>query len=89
MSVESGPFQDKFKEFGSEFSHLLEPNEQDNNTQNQNVKALLDKRKSYREITARIKSMSTSEGADAKDTVDGSAASPFTSIKPETRCTNP
>lgn len=75
----------EFKEFGSEFSHLREPNEQDNNTQDQNVKELLDKGKSYREIAgilgisksmvgkiaARIKSMSTSQGADNKDTVDG------------------
>ena len=75
----------EFKEFGSEFSHLREPNEQDNNTQDQNVKELLDKGKSYRDIAgilgisksmvgkiaARIKSLSTSEGADSKDTVDG------------------
>ena len=74
-----------FKEFASEYSHLREPNEQDNNTQEMNVKELLDKGKSYREIAsalgiskslvgkiaARIKSVSTSEAADAKDNVDG------------------
>ena len=74
-----------FKEFASEFNHLREPNEQDNSTQDQNVKELLDKGKSYREIAgilgiskslvgkiaARIKSMSTSQGQDAPDKVDG------------------
>ena len=74
-----------FKEFASEYSHLREPNEQDSNTQDQNVKELLDKGKSYREIAAilgisksmvgkiaaRIKSVSTPEGKDSKDTVDG------------------
>ena len=74
-----------FKEFASEYNHLREPSEQDNNTQDQNVKELLEKGKSYREIAgilgisksmvgkiaARIKPVSTSEGADTKDTVDG------------------
>ena len=74
-----------FKEFASEYSHLREPDEKDNNTQDQNVKELLDKGKSYREIAgilgisksmvgkiaARIKSVSTAEGGDAKDAVDG------------------
>ena len=74
-----------FKEFASEYSHLREPDEKDNNTQDQNVKELLDKGKSYREIAgilgisksmvgkiaARIKSVSTADGGDAKDAVDG------------------
>ena len=74
-----------FKEFASEYSHLREPDEKDNNTQDQNVKELLDKGKSYREIAGilgisksmvgkiatRIKSVSTAEGEDAKDAVDG------------------
>ena len=74
-----------FKEFASEYNHLREPSEQDNNTQDQNIKELLDKGKSYREIArtlgiskslvgkiaARIKSMSTPGNADAPDTVDG------------------
>ncbi len=73
-----------FVEFASEYSHLREPSEQDNNTQEQNVKELLDKGKSYREIAgilgisksmvgkiaAKLKSMSTAEGEDTKDTVD-------------------
>ena len=74
-----------FREFASEYSHLREPDEKDTNTQDQNVKELLDKGKSYREIAgilgisksmvgkiaARIKSVSTAEGEDAKDAVDG------------------
>jgi len=74
-----------FQEFASEYNHLREPDERDNNTQDQNVKELLDKGKSYREIAgilgisksmvgkiaARLKSVSTAEGGDAKDTVDG------------------
>lgn len=74
-----------FKEFASEYSHLREPDEKDTNTQDQNVKELLDKGKSYREIAGilgisksmvgkiatRIKSVSTADGGDAKDAVDG------------------
>lgn len=74
-----------FKEFASEYDHLRQPSEQDSNTQDQNVKELLDKGKSYREIArtlgiskslvgkiaARIKSMSTPESKDTSDTVDG------------------
>ena len=74
-----------FKEFASEYDHLRQLSEQDTNTQDQNVKELLDKGKSYREIArllgiskslvgkiaARIKSMSTPESKDASDTMDG------------------
>ena len=74
-----------FVEFASEYSHLKEPSEQDSKTQDQTVKELLDKGKSYREIAAilgisksmvgkiaaRIKSMSTAGSEDVKDAVDG------------------
>ncbi len=73
-----------FVEFASEYGHLREPSEQDNNTQDNNVKELLDKGKSYREIAgilgisksmvgkiaARIKSVSTAGSEDVKDIVD-------------------
>ena len=75
----------EFREFASEYNHLREPNEQDNKTQDENVKELLDKGKSYREIAgilgiskslvgkiaARLKSVSTPENKAAKDAVDG------------------
>ena len=75
----------EFKEFASEYDHLREPDEKDTNTQDQNVKELLEKGKSYREIArilgisksmvgkivARIKSMSTVGSEDVKDAVDG------------------
>ena len=74
-----------FKEFSSEYSHLREPTEADVNTQDMNVKELLEKGKSYRDIAgilgisksqvgkiaARLKSVSTSQGQAGKDTVDG------------------
>lgn len=73
-----------FLEFASEYSHLREPDERDDNTREQNVKELLDKGKSYRDIAAtlgiskslvgkiaaKLKSMSTVKGEDAKDVVD-------------------
>ena len=73
-----------FLEFASEYSHLREPDENDSNTREQNVKELLDKGKSYREIAsvlgiskslvgkiaAKLKSVSTVKGEDAKDVVD-------------------
>lgn len=73
-----------FLEFASEYSHLREPDERDDNTREQNVKELLDKGKSYRDIAAtlgiskslvgkiaaKLKSMSTVKGEDAKDIVD-------------------
>ena len=74
-----------FKEFSSEYSHLREPSEADANTQDMNVKELLEKGKSYRDIAGilgisksmvgkialRLKSMSTSQSRDGKDAVDG------------------
>lgn len=74
-----------FVEFASEYSHLREPDENESNTREQNVKELLDKGKSYREIAAilgisksmvgkiaaRIKSVSTAGSEDATDAVDG------------------
>lgn len=74
-----------FKEFASEYSHLREPDEKDNDTRDENVKELLDKGKSYREIAsvlgisksmvgkiaARLKSASTARGEADKDAVDG------------------
>lgn len=73
-----------FLEFASEYSHLREPDERDDNTREQNVKELLDKGKSYRDIAAtlgiskslvgkiaaKLKSMSTVKVEDAKDIVD-------------------
>ena len=73
-----------FVEFASEYSHLREPDEKDTSTQEQNVKELLDKGKSYREIAsvlgiskslvgkiaARLKSVSTVKAEDVKDVVD-------------------
>ena len=74
-----------FKEFSSEYSHLREPTEADVNTQDMNVKEVLEKGKSYRDIAgilgisksqvgkiaARLKSVSTSQGQNNKDAVDG------------------
>ena len=73
-----------FVEFASEYSHLREPDEKDTSTQEQNVKELLDKGKSYREIASvlgiskslvgkiatRLKSVSTVKAEDVKDIVD-------------------
>lgn len=73
-----------FVEFASEYGHLREPSEQDASTRDQNVKELIDKGKSYREIAgilgisksmvgkiaARIKSMSTEKVEDVVNAVD-------------------
>ena len=73
-----------FREFSSEYDHLRERSDEESKTQDQNVKELLDKGKSYREIAAilgvskslvgkvalRIKSASTSGGAITKDSKD-------------------
>ena len=80
-----------FREFASEFDHLRDRTEEQTNTQEQNVKELLDKRKSYREIAgilgiskslvgkiaARIKSVSTAPGRDGRDKMDTVDASIF------------
>ena len=84
-----------FVEFGSEYAHLREPSEQEDNTRDENVKELLDKGKSYREIAsilgiskslvgkiaAKLKSLSTAQGADTKDAV----AAVDTEVPPVTR----
>ena len=73
-----------FVEFASEYSHLRDRTEDENNTRDQNVKELLDNGKSYREIAAmlgiskslvgkiaaRLKSTSTENVEDVKDAVD-------------------
>ena len=73
-----------FVEFASEYSHLRDRTEDENNTRDQNVKELLDSGKSYREIAAmlgiskslvgkiaaRLKSASTENVEDVKDAVD-------------------
>lgn len=73
-----------FVEFASEYNHLREPDERDDNTREQNVKELLDKGKSFRDIAAtlgiskslvgkiaaKLKSLSTVGSEDAKDIVD-------------------
>ena len=73
-----------FREFSSEYDHLRDRNEGETSAQEQNVKELLDKRKSYREIArilgiskslvgkiaAHIKSVSTATGRDAQDKMD-------------------
>ena len=73
-----------FVEFASEYSHLRDRTEDENNTRDQNVKELLDNGKSYREIAAmlgiskslvgkiaaRLKSASTEKVEDVKDAVD-------------------
>ena len=73
-----------FVEFASEYSHLRDRTEDENNTRDQNVKELLDSGKSYREIAAmlgiskslvgkiaaRLKSASTEKVEDVKDAVD-------------------
>lgn len=70
-----------FREFASEYNHPREPNEQDNNTQDENVKELLDKGKSYREI-AGILGISKS--------LVGKIAARLKSVStPESPCTNP
>lgn len=80
-----------FREFASEFDHLRDRSEEQTSTQEQNVKELLDKRKSYREIAgilgiskslvgkiaARIKSVSTVPGRDGRDKMDTVDASIF------------
>ena len=80
-----------FREFASEFDHLRDRSEEQTSTQEQNVKELLDKRKSYREIAgilgiskslvgkiaARIKSVSTAPGRDGRDKMDTVDASIF------------
>ena len=80
-----------FREFASEFDHLRDRTEEQASTQEQNVKELLDKRKSYREIAgilgiskslvgkiaARIKSVSTAPGRDGRDKMDTVDASIF------------
>jgi len=80
-----------FREFASEFDHLRDRTEEQTSTQEQNVKELLDKRKSYREIAgilgiskslvgkiaARIKSVSTAPGRDGRDKMDTVDASIF------------
>ena len=80
-----------FKEFSSEYSHLREPTEADVNTQDMNVKELLEKGKSYRDIAgilgisksqvgkiaARLKSVSTAPGRDGRDKMDTVDASIF------------
>lgn len=84
-----------FVEFGSEYAHLQEPSEQEDNTRDESVKELLDKGKSYREIAsilgiskslmgkiaAKLKSLSTAQGADTKDAV----AAVDTEVPPVTR----
>lgn len=70
-----------FREFASEYNHPREPNEQDNKTQDENVKELLDKGKSYREI-AGILGISKS--------LAGKIAARLKSVStPESPCTNP
>lgn len=70
-----------FREFASEYNHPREPNEQDNKTQDENVKELLDKGKSYREI-AGILGISKS--------LVGKIAARLKSVStPENPCTNP
>lgn len=73
-----------FKEFASEYSHLREPSEQDNNTQRNNILELVKEGKSYRDIAATLgvskslvgkivskaSSLSTVNGKDAVSTVD-------------------
>ncbi len=85
-----------FREFASEYDHLRDHSEEETNTQEQNVKELLDKRKSYREIAgilgiskslvgkiaARLKSMSTAPGKDSPDKVDGVDKQTLSDIKP-------
>ena len=80
-----------FREFASEFDHLRDRTEEQASTQEQNVKELLDKRKSYREIAgilgiskslvgkiaAYIKSVSTAPGRDGRDKMDTVDASIF------------
>ena len=80
-----------FREFASEFDHLRDRTDEQTSTQEQNVKELLDKRKSYREIAgilgiskslvgkiaARIKSVSTAPGRDGRDKMDTVDASIF------------
>ena len=74
-----------FREFSSEYDHLRDRSDEETKTQDQNVKELLDKGKSYREIAGilgvskslvgkialRIKSMSTGQGTNTSDSMDG------------------
>ena len=74
-----------FKEFASEYSHLKEQSEQENNTMESNVKELLEQGRSYREIAAALgiskslvgkivsksKTLSTAPDKNGTDTVDG------------------
>ena len=74
-----------FKDFSSEYDHLRDRSDEETKTQDQNVKELLDKGKSYREIAGilgvskslvgkialRIKSMSTGQGTNTSDSMDG------------------
>ena len=74
-----------FKEFASEYSHLKEQSEQENNTMESNVKELLEQGRSYREIAAALgiskslvgkivsksKTPSTAPDRNGTDTVDG------------------
>ncbi len=85
IEKEGGYVHFAFREFASEHEHLRDRSEEEVNTQEQNVKELLDKRKSYREIArilgiskslvgkiaARIQSMSTALGKDGPDKLDG------------------
>lgn len=74
-----------FKEFASEYSHLKEQSEQENNTMESNVKELLEQGRSYREIAAALgiskslvgkivsksKTPTTAPDRNGTDTVDG------------------